>query len=165
MPNAFGPMFGGAGSPASGLPIDWKNLRDMMNHQGAYAPNAAGAGAGANFPLSGPAGPSTFTPSPMPNIPFMPPVQVGPQSIPRGGNLGFPSMAPAGPSAPAPLMPQFGSSYQTPMQVAVNKTAAAQPYNPGLFNFGMGLMQKGGSPMAGMAGPLGQFMASRGMKI
>src|SRR2546430_6302963 len=63
---------------------------------------AAQAGAGSlPQPVAGPS--RMWTPSPMPNIPFMPAAQVGPQSIARFVMPGAPNSAgPTAPPAPGP---------------------------------------------------------------
>lgn len=56
----------------------------------AGAPAGTATATGAHMPAT-----RQFTPGPMPEVPFMPPAQVGPQTI----NLGF-TPSPAGPAAP-----------------------------------------------------------------
>lgn len=116
-----------------------------------------------NVPLSGgvPFDPSTFVPNPRPQTPFMPP----PMS---GGNLGFPSGAPLGATPAGPLPPgvAYGNSMppvaEIPGQTAAynqmpgttagpTAMAPGRAFNPQMFNLGLGLMQRGGSQMAGLA--------------
>lgn len=150
----------GGGSP--GGAIDWSQLRDMMAHRGAFAP---GGGPLPTSTLSG--GPSNgfqYTPGPRPNVPFSTPPRIGPQLIPRGGNLGLPSNAPqmpvavdpssgfgGGPPPVATTPPVFGSSYQTPMAINVANAAQAPRFDQNKFNMGLGLMQRGGSQLGSIA--------------
>lgn len=127
------------------------------------------------FTLSGGTGPFQFNPSPMPEVPFMAAPQVGPQMIPRGGNLGLPTSGPFAPPALNPALggPQtdpssaFGQGYQSPMQLQVADAAAGggkHAFNPGIFNLGMSLMGRAGSPIAGLGPAIAAFMARRAAK-
>lgn len=132
-----------------------RNKFGQPSNMGGLAPNV---------PLSGgaPFDPSTFTPNPRPQTPFMP--------APMGANLGFPSGAPTAPPQFGPeavmrqaLAPPPGNAMppvtEVPGQTAAYNQAPgtvtmgpmARPFNPQMYNLGLGLMQRGGSQMAGLA--------------